>query len=65
MTPRARRTRQQLFSILTIPALPRSPFIRRAPVYVGLSAAKDRLVLSLTEITSSVWVADVTGRYRR
>jgi Tol biopolymer transport system component len=38
-------------------------FIRRTLVYAGLSAAHDRLVLSLTEITSSVWVADVTGRY--
>ncbi len=31
-------------------------FAWRAPSYVGLSVAKDRLVLSLTEISSNIWV---------
>jgi Tol biopolymer transport system component len=33
--------------------------IRRAPLYVGLSVAKDRLVLSLSEITSNVFVGEL------
>ena len=34
-------------------------FAWRAPSYVGLSVAKDRLVLSLTEISSNIWIGTV------
>lgn len=34
-------------------------FVWRAPSYVGLSVAKDRLVLSLTEISSNIWIGTV------
>ncbi|MEK7407580.1 MAG: hypothetical protein AAB225_21080 [Acidobacteriota bacterium] len=39
----------------------RSPlsFVKRDPLYVGLSVAQDRLVVTLAEITSNIWLADI------
>jgi Tol biopolymer transport system component len=41
------------------PGLNPLTFLRRAPLYVGLSVAKDRLILSLAEINSSIFISDL------